>query len=58
MCHLGMCTLVKLKGTKLQSYISDPLNSAKETTANILVVEDDKAVAGRPKIQSTNVFGH
>lgn len=40
-----MCTLVKLKGTKLQSYITYPEKRANGTSAKILVVEDDKNVA-------------
>jgi CheY-like chemotaxis protein len=40
-----MCTLVKLKVTKLQSGSNDPSIGTKVAEAKILVVEDDKNVA-------------
>ncbi len=42
---IGMCTLVKPKGTKLQSTTTNPSNQKTATPAKILVVEDDKNVA-------------
>jgi CheY-like chemotaxis protein len=53
----GMCTLVKPKGTKLQSYMNDPSIRPGVTSARILVVEDDKNVAAvlEARLES---FGH